>query len=70
MESVRFDVDDSSSFDEVIFPYIALLLRAAELHVDIVPDDALAENFIEKDPVDIGIQCVQEMSEHEANTER
>ena len=44
--------------------------RAAELHVDIVPDDALAENFIEKDPVDIGIQCVQEMSEHEANTER
>ena len=38
--------------------------------MDIVPDDALAENFIEKDPVDIGIQCVQEMSEHDANTER
>ena len=46
------------------------MYRAAELHVDIVPDDAVAENFIEKDPVDIGIQCVQEMSEHEANTER
>lgn len=44
--------------------------RAAELHVDIMPDDSLAANFVEKNPVDIGIQCVQEMSEHEINTER
>lgn len=39
--------------------------RQAELHVDIVPDPSLAENFIERNPVDTGIQCVQEMSEHE-----
>jgi len=44
--------------------------RAAELHVDIMPDDSLAANFVEKNPVDIGVQCVQEMSEHEVNTER
>ncbi|XP_059149327.1 dynein intermediate chain 3, ciliary-like isoform X2 [Physella acuta] len=44
--------------------------RAAELHVDIPPDDNALEDFIERDPVDIGIQCVQEMSEHDANTER
>ena len=39
--------------------------RAAELHVDIVPDPTLLENFVEKNPVDTPIQCVQEMSEHE-----
>ncbi|WAQ97162.1 DYI3-like protein [Mya arenaria] len=44
--------------------------RSAELHVDIVPDPSLAENFVERNPVDSGIQCVQEMSEHEVNTER
>lgn len=44
--------------------------RPAELHVDIVPDSTLSENFIERNPVDIPIQCVQEMSEHEVNTER
>jgi len=44
--------------------------RPAELHVDILPDDSALEEFIERDPVDIGIQCVQEMSEHDANTER
>ena len=38
--------------------------------MDIMPDDSLAANFVEKNPVDIGIQCVQEMSEHEINTER
>ena len=47
-----------------------LQFRAAELHVDIMPDDSLAANFVEKNPVDIGVQCVQEMSEHEVNTER
>ncbi|XP_064614684.1 dynein intermediate chain 3, ciliary-like [Liolophura sinensis] len=44
--------------------------RQAELHVDIIPDPSLAENFIVRNPVDTGIQCVQEMSEHEVNTER
>ena len=39
--------------------------RPAELHVDIVPDSSMAENYIERNPVDTGIQCVQEMSEHE-----
>uniref|UniRef100_H3BDV5 Dynein axonemal intermediate chain 2 n=1 Tax=Latimeria chalumnae TaxID=7897 RepID=H3BDV5_LATCH len=44
--------------------------RPAELHVDIIPDPSLAENFIEKNPCDTAVQCVQVMSEHEANTER
>lgn len=44
--------------------------RPAELHVDIVPDASLSENFIERNPVDSGIQNIQEMSEHEVNTER
>ncbi|XP_072022237.1 dynein intermediate chain 3, ciliary-like [Amphiura filiformis] len=44
--------------------------RPAELHVDILPDESLTQNFVEKNPVDRGIQCVQEMSEHEVNTER
>ncbi|PIK43294.1 putative dynein intermediate chain 3, ciliary [Apostichopus japonicus] len=44
--------------------------RPAELHVDILPDESLLQNFVEKNPVDRGIQCVQEMSEHEVNTER
>ena len=39
--------------------------RPAELHVDILPDPSLADNFIERNPVDTGIQHVQEMSEHE-----
>ena len=39
--------------------------RPAELHVDIVPDSSMAESYIERNPVDSGIQCVQEMSEHE-----
>lgn len=39
--------------------------RPAELHVDIIPNASLADDFIERNPVDIGIQCVQEMSEHE-----
>ncbi|KAJ7373545.1 Dynein intermediate chain 2, axonemal [Desmophyllum pertusum] len=44
--------------------------RQAELHVDIAPDDKLLQDYIEKNPCDTGIQCVQEMSEHEVNTER
>ncbi|XP_033755651.1 dynein intermediate chain 3, ciliary-like [Pecten maximus] len=44
--------------------------RPAELHVDIIPDATQADNFIERNPVDNGLQHVQEMSEHEVNTER
>ncbi|XP_060700806.1 dynein axonemal intermediate chain 2 [Hemiscyllium ocellatum] len=44
--------------------------RPAELHVDIVPDPSLAENFIEKNPVDVFVQVSKDMSEHEVNTER
>ncbi|XP_032067934.1 dynein intermediate chain 2, axonemal [Thamnophis elegans] len=44
--------------------------RAAEISVDIQPDPALATNFIEKDPIDTGVQCAGDMSEHEVNTER
>ena len=42
--------------------------RPAELHVDIIPDPSLSENFIEKNPVDSAIQCAQEMSEHEVSS--
>ena len=42
--------------------------RPAELHVDIVPDPSLGDDFIERNPVDQMIQCVQEMSEHEVRT--
>ncbi|EDO40075.1 predicted protein [Nematostella vectensis] len=44
--------------------------RQAELHVDIAPDEKMLQDYIEKNPCDTGIQCVQEMSEHEVNTER
>lgn len=44
--------------------------RPAELHVDIQPDPTLSENFVERNPVDTATHCVQEMSEHEVNTER
>jgi len=39
--------------------------RPAELHCDIAPDTNLAANFIKRNPVDIRLQCTQEMSEHE-----
>ena len=41
--------------------------RQAELHVDIPPDEKLLHDYIEKNPCDTGIQCVQEMSEHEVS---
>ncbi|XP_036197654.1 dynein intermediate chain 2, axonemal [Myotis myotis] len=44
--------------------------RQAELHIDIPPNPELAEQFMERNPVDTGIQCSTSMSEHEANTER
>ncbi|XP_073739247.1 dynein axonemal intermediate chain 2 isoform X2 [Callorhinus ursinus] len=44
--------------------------RQAELNIDIPPNPELAEQFVERNPVDTGIQCSTSMSEHEANTER
>lgn len=44
--------------------------RQAELHVDIAPDEKLLHDYIEKNPCDTGIQCVQEMSEHEVRMTR
>ncbi|XP_068833628.1 dynein axonemal intermediate chain 2 [Capricornis sumatraensis] len=44
--------------------------RQAELNIDIPPNPKLAEQFVERNPVDTGIQCSTSMSEHEANTER
>lgn len=41
--------------------------RAAEINVDIQPDPVLATNFIERDPIDSGVQCACDMSEHEVN---
>ncbi|BFZ17387.1 hypothetical protein BsWGS_20426 [Bradybaena similaris] len=65
---------------EITFPYVKKRSefgrqcnfsdRPAELHVDILSDETLMNDYIARDPVDMGIQCVQEMSEHFANTER
>jgi len=42
--------------------------RPAELHCDIVPDANHAANFVVRNPIDRGLQCTQEMSEHEVST--
>ena len=39
--------------------------RQAELNIDIAPNPELAEQFVERNPVDTGIQCSTSMSEHE-----
>ncbi|XP_039085684.1 dynein intermediate chain 2, axonemal isoform X2 [Hyaena hyaena] len=44
--------------------------RQAELNINILPNPELAEQFVERNPVDTGTQCSTSMSEHEANTER
>nr|XP_040124617.1 dynein intermediate chain 2, axonemal [Ictidomys tridecemlineatus] len=44
--------------------------RQAELNIDIPPNPELATQFVERNPVDTGVQCSASMSEHEANTER
>ena len=44
--------------------------RPAELHCDIVPDVSLAANFVVRTPIDRGLQCTQEMSEHEVIASR
>ena len=38
--------------------------RAAEIHVDIPPDMELRKDFMPRNPCNIGIQAVQQMSEH------
>lgn len=39
--------------------------QLAELLVDILPDEQLAAEYIEKNRIDRGIQCGSDMSEHE-----
>ncbi len=39
--------------------------RPAELHFDVGPDEKIINDYIERDPCNVGIQCVAEMSEHE-----
>ncbi len=44
--------------------------RPAELHVDIMPDESASQNFLIKNPVDMGVQVSHDYSEHEVNTIR
>uniref|UniRef100_A0A8C4T7K8 Dynein intermediate chain 2, axonemal-like n=1 Tax=Erpetoichthys calabaricus TaxID=27687 RepID=A0A8C4T7K8_ERPCA len=44
--------------------------RPVELLVDILPDPTVAASFIQRDLCNMPVQCVQQMSEHEINTER
>nr|CAH8870534.1 unnamed protein product [Trichobilharzia regenti] len=44
--------------------------KNAELLVEILPDVDVSHKFVEMNPIDKGVQSSQEMSEHEANTER
>ena len=39
--------------------------KGAEITFDVPPDDALIEDYVEKNPCDLGIQCAGDMSEHE-----
>ena len=39
--------------------------RPAELHFDVPPVEKLAQDYIERNPCNVGSQCVPEMSEHE-----
>ena len=41
--------------------------RPAELHFDVAPDEKLVHDYIERNPCNVGIQCVSEMSEHEVS---
>ena len=40
---------------------------AAQLHINIEPDESLRDDFIEKDPVDMAVQYAPEMTEHEVS---
>ena len=39
----------------------------AKINCEVVPDDSLRDDFIEKDPVDMAIQYAPDMSEHEVS---
>lgn len=41
--------------------------RPAELHFDVAPDEKILHDYIERNPCNVGIQCVAEMSEHEVS---
>ena len=40
---------------------------AAQLHINIEPDESSRDDFIEKDPVDMAVQYAPEMTEHEVS---
>ncbi|KAH8865284.1 Dynein intermediate chain 3, ciliary [Schistosoma japonicum] len=44
--------------------------KNAEMIIEIPPDGEFLRKFAQMNPIDKGIQCSQEMSEHEANTGR
>ena len=39
--------------------------KGAEITFDVPPEDSLIEDYVEKNPCDLGIQCAGDMSEHE-----
>lgn len=42
--------------------------RQAELNIDIPPNPELSTLYVERNPVDTGIQCSASMSEHEVSS--
>lgn len=42
--------------------------RQAELNIDIAPNPELSAQYVERNPVDTGIQCSASMSEHEVSS--
>ena len=42
--------------------------RQAELNIDIPPNPELSSLYVERNPVDTGIQCSASMSEHEVSS--
>lgn len=39
--------------------------KSSEICFDVAPDDSLLEQYVDKNPCDLGIQCAGDMSEHE-----
>jgi len=48
--------------------------KFTDLHSDILfeimPNPEMMGEYVERNPTDVAIQCIPELSEHEANTER
>ena len=44
--------------------------RPAELLTNIQPDASLRNQYVERNPVDMPIQCSKEMSEHEVSSSK